>query len=68
MNSISQISPGQGEMMIQMQQASQTRPDDLAAAEKLAARLAARLRRTGAAQAARIHQIDRAPMARLLGE
>ena len=68
MNSISQTSPGQGEMMIQMRQASQTRPDDVAAAEKLAARLAVRLRRTEAAQAARIHQIDHAPMARLLGE
>lgn len=68
MNSISRINPVQGEMVTQMRQASQTRPDDLAAAEKLTARLADRLRRTGAAQAARIHQIDHAPMARLLAE
>ena len=67
MNSINRISPGQVAMVAQMRQASQTRPDDVAAAEKLAARLAAQLRRTEPAQAAHIHQIDPAPLARLLG-
>ena len=67
MNSINQISPGRVEMMNQMRQASQARPDDVAAAEKLAVRLAAQLRRTEAGQAAQIHQIDPAPLARLLG-